>query len=865
MTFESRKTTFEELKKELEDVNNRVIGLQGMGGTGKSTMAKEVSKHVKKSNAFDRIIFIEVSTPLDEKRILDDMVKELGLQIEEEKPLDKQIWNRIAHEGKVLIILDDVWEEELNLMHLGIRHGVHSKGRCCVLLTTRSMNVCIDMNCQKVVQLQLLPMEDALNLFLSHSTTSWNDFPPNLKSLAEEIVGECGGLPVMIELVAKAFKRWPPQKWHDTLIIFRKPNSRRHGTIDAQKEDIYKSLKFSYDNLKDKEDQLVFLLCSIFPKAYEIPLELLSIIVIGLGLFGEDNEYFTSRICVHDIINTLINSSALLNAGEGYVKMHDVIREVALETANEEIQVIMDSISYLKEKTRYLSWIINGFPNCYYCYYERNLEILLAWINAVGSLEVSTKIFEGMESLRVLLMHSKIEFGRTSTASLPKSIHSLKQLRTLSLKNWELGDISVVIGNLQKLESLELINCSIIELPNEISDLEQLRFLCIKHCSIEKNNPFEVIARCSQLEELYYVSNDDHIPIGGKFPQILSLPEYQIYHIIDSSNTSVFESSPLDTSTRRVFKPGKLQRIFSNDIITSMATRAEILELEGDNAMGCTNFIPSIVSNEDRVTEDIKKLYLESWPEMKCLVYTEYPQFNSGVPIFYKLVELQLVEVHARVLCHGCYPSGFLMQLEKLLLKHCQNLKSTLFHGNLELGKLKYISIDNCSMTCLFHPSTAQSLRLLETLEIQACSQLKYIIRDEGSSVEENVDGKDPNHRTHGSMFPKLKLLDVQGCDELEFIMPVRFCQDLPLLEDVKIGWCEKIKYMFGQHLWEEGLYQLQMETTLLSLKCMSIEYVPSDFSIYPECYLPQKLAAPTSDMSKEKDKSPLVMSLGVS
>ncbi|KAK4254278.1 hypothetical protein QN277_009681 [Acacia crassicarpa] len=855
MSFESRKAKFNKLKEALEDDNNYRIGLQGLGGTGKSTMAIEVGKHVEKSkNPFNRVIFTTVSTPIDEKGIRDDIARQLELQLEEEKLLThaQQIWIRIAHVGKVLIILDDVWDE-LNLNNIGIQHGIHNKGRCCVLLTTRSLDVCATMGCQNTIKLDVLPMEDALNLFLSHATASVNDCPDDLKRVAQDIVNECGGLLVMIVAVEKALRSWPPQQWQEALTVLKNPMSSRHGIVDEYKRKNYNSLRFSYDYLKGKDAQVIFLLCSVFPKAYEIPIELLSRITIGVGLFGEVDQYHKTRSHVHEIKNKLLNSSLLLNAGEEYVKMHDVIREIALEEIdNEKIQVIMDSKTKLKESVKYSSWIIDGFSN----YFDGSkLEILLIWINANEySLEVPKTVFEGMKSLRVLLLHSKIEFGRTLAPSLPKSIQSLQDIRTLSLTNWELGNIYVLMRNLQKLESLELTNCSIFELPNEITALNKLRFLCMIRCSLEENNPFDVIARCTKLEEVYYVSNDVHNIFAAEVPQITSLPKYQIYHI-DGSDFSAFDSFQLETSIKRCFKPAKLQRIFSKDIIRSLATRAEILRLEGDNETGWNNLIPGMVSIEDGALEDLINLSLISWSEMKCLIHTEHLQLKSGVTIFSKLAEMHLVKVGVRALCCGPYPDGFLKQLEKLELRHCVMLNRTLLKGKLDLGNLKSIEIEECSMTCLFHPSTAQTLRQLETLRIAECSKLEYIIMDERSSVEEIVDDKDPNPMNNDSMFPKLKLLSVKECGILEFIFPFCFCEDLPLLESVEIFECDRLRHMFGQYLKAGCLDQMQKETTLPSLKVMSIKNVPS-FDIYPECYFPRKLATNISVGSKEKDKS---------
>ncbi|XP_054777338.1 uncharacterized protein LOC129285611 [Prosopis cineraria] len=629
MYFESRRLKFERLLAVLRDENNHMIGLQGIGGAGKTTMAIEVGQQVE-SKSFGKVIFISVSTLMDEKRIRDDIAKQLELQLEEEKQVThaQQIWTRIVNAGKVLIILDDVWEK-LDLKNIGIQPGFHSTGTCNVLLTTRYANICTQMGCQKSIQLGVLPKKDALNLFLSHALEIGQDCLEDSKKVALDIVIECGRLPVIIVAVAKTLRNWHPNEWHHALIALKK-----------------------------------------------------------------------------------------------------------------------------------------------------------------------------------------------------------------------------------KLETLELINCSIIELPSGISELDNLRFLGLMRCLIERNNPFEVIERCLQLEELYYVLNEDYMAKGGKDPQITFLPEYQRYHI-DGSKFSTFYSAQLDTSIKKCFKPGELQFIFSKQMIKSLAARAEILELEVYER-GWSNLIPDIVSIDDHgAMNDLIKLSLKSWLEVKCLIHTEHLQLEFGVTIFSKLVELQLDIVGVRELCHGRYPTGFLKQLQKLELKACQKLEGTLFKGKLELGNLKSIEIVDCSMICLFHPSTAQTLKELETFKINECSELKYIMRDEGSSREEKKDEKDLNPWSHDLMFPKLKHLDVKRCSELEFILPICLCEDLPLLESMEISECQKIKYIFGQYSREGGLYQLKKEIILHSLKVMSIEDVSEFVDIYPECYLPKKSAVNTSEVSKVKDKSP--------
>ncbi|XP_054779483.1 uncharacterized protein LOC129287294 isoform X2 [Prosopis cineraria] len=848
--FESRKSIFRQLKEELEDDSKYRIGLQAMGGSGKTTMAKAVGKELETSKAFNKVIFIKVPNPLDKKKIQDEIAKKLGLQLEDEKSLThaEQIWNRIDNAGNILIILDDVWKE-LNLENIGIHHGIHSKGRCCILLTTRYEMVCTSMRCQHMIQLKVLPEEDALDLFLFHASENGNDCPNRMKVVASKIVNECGRLPVIVVAVAKTIRNWYSNEWEVAFAAMEKDARFRHEIADEEAKKFYNSLRISFKCL-DKRVQDFFLLCSIFPRAYEIPVELLSRIAIGLGLCGDVDNFCTARSQFLPIKNTLVSSALLLTAGEGCVKMHDVIRDVAQHIANEKIQVIANSETKLKENTKYSCWITNDFSN----HFEgSSLEALLVWVNANGSLNVPNEFFGGIKHLRVLLLYSKIEFERTLALSLPKSIESLENIQTLSLTNWNLGDISIW-RNLKKLRTLELTNCSIIELPNDISQLEKLRLLALVCCSIKKMNPFEVVGRCSKLEELYYVSNDDTLNINAKPSKISVLQEFGTYYIEGRSSMRSFQ---LDASTKRYFNSTKLRGILSENTVKSLAARAEILELTECNEIKWTNLIPDMVQIEDGGMNDLIRLCLRSWPAIQCLICTNGIQ--SDATIFSNLVELQLHDMHVRELCRGDYPNGFLMQLEKLDLSHCVELDDTLFKGKLELSNLKSIQIVDCSMTCLFHPSAAQSLNQLENLYIKRCSMLEQIISDDERLEEKKVnDHHVLNQKIHDTVLPKLKFLKVQDCPEVEFILPICSCK---LLESVKINGCDKLRYIFEQGLKEGGLYQMGNEIIIPLLIEIEIVNVPKLINIYPEYHLSkpsqlQKSWSPLCCLSKSSASS---------
>ncbi|KAF7842313.1 putative disease resistance protein [Senna tora] len=741
--FESRKAKFEQLKKALKNSNNHLVGLQGMGGTGKTTMATQVGKEFEESKLFDKVIFTVVSNPPNEEKIRSDIAKRLVSQPEDAKNLKdaSSLWSRISNNGeKILIILDDVWQE-LNLKAIGIPLGFHQKGHCNVLLTTRSMTVCKKMDCQDTISLEVLSEEDALNLFLLHAGVSLDNSSNDIRNIASNIVKECGKLPVAIVPIAKTLKYESPKDWEATLI--RLENFDPTDDIDEDLKEVYKSLRSTYDNLRSEKAKELFLLCSLFPEDYELPMEKFSRIAIGLGHCGNANKYYIARSRVREITHKLIDSSLLLKDDEDEcVKMHDLIREVAQWIGKEEIQVIVDSKTILKENIRYSFWNIDGFPNHFD---GKTLEFLQ--INAKDySMKLPDELFKDMIRLRVLIL-MVVNYWVTPTLSLPLSFHSLRNIRTLILERWKLGDISIM-GSLKSLETLELTYCWITKLPEEIEALEKLRLLGLKRCEIERDNPFKVIERIPKLEELYYVDNHslylDKINEGEEIHQIGTFHAWQRYQIIQSNRFFVD-----DSSVSRRFSPGKLIKIFSEATIKDLAARAEILDLGECQKTGRTNLIPDIVPMENG---GIIRLQLYDWSEIECVIHTK--NLQSSVPIISKLVNLELAYMDVKELCCGPLPTDFLKQLKTLRLYDCVKLESMLFKGKLDLGKLKHILLKNCSMSSLFHPSTARSLKQLERLIITECKQLKYIITNEGVE-EERVDADNDN------IFPSIKDIDI--------------------------------------------------------------------------------------------------------
>ncbi|CAJ2638663.1 unnamed protein product [Trifolium pratense] len=807
IAFKSRESKYKELLDALKDDNNYIIGLQGMGGTGKTTLAKEVGKELKQSEQFSHVIDTTVSFNPDIKKIQDDIAGPLGLKWEDCNDSDrpKKLWSRLINGEKILLIMDDVWDRDipLDFDQIGIPKRDNHKG-CRILITTRSKRIFNKMDCDKNIELELLSEEESWTMFKRYAGIS-DSSSKNLISKGRKIANECKRLPVAIAVIASRLKGQQLRKheWDVTLKSLKKHVSM-HG-VDDYLVGIYKCLKISYDYMKDEKAKGLFLLSSVFPEDKEISIGVLTRLGIGTGLLGEDyGSYDDARNQVVVAKNKLIDSCLLVEAGERLVKMHDLVRDAAQWIANKEIRGVnlsnKDQKSSVEREKNIKYLFCEGKDMDFFsCKYDGSkLETLIVNMDRDEDhkcTEVPISFFENIVKLRVLYFSAN---GK-QPLSLPHSIQSLANIRSMLIEQVDLGDISV-LGNLQSLETLDLIKCTIIELPHKITKLGKFKLLTLAGCEIRRNNPFEVIERCSALEELYFLDS------FNSFCLEITLPELQIYRVCKEWHVMNYSLSKYVS-----FCSGDDAYFFSKETFKYCMQTAEVLQLDGIKE-GWKNLMPEIVPI-DLGMNDLVELRLRCISQLQCLIDT----IGSQVPkVLLKLVVLELNRMeNLKELFNGSLSFDSLKNLEKLLIKDCQNFQS-LFNCKLNLCNLKTVTLQKCPMlVSLFPLSTFRNLVLLEKLHIVDCEGLKNIIKDERREEEsiEEINESDNDNKSYGSMFPKLKVLHIEGCHRLESVLPILSCQDLQVLESIRIIRCDELKYIFGkyQHVQLGSLKQIQL------------------------------------------------------
>ncbi len=249
----------EETSKELIETLNHmekdvgVLSLVGMGGIGKTTLAKEIYSRLQKIDTFEKKSFL---MDVKENGIL-DFQKQLAHDLFKKDVKNMGEFNECFNcikDRKVLIVTDDINQKgqfdqlipDINKLGLGSR----------VIITSRDSNVVNNImkngNCKYWKhEMALLSTIDSRHLFNWHAFQSV-DAIDGFQELAKEVADACGGLPLALEVIGsflfdKREKCDLESTWPQT-----------SKTLLNEKNGIFDKLMISYNDLSP-EASMMFL------------------------------------------------------------------------------------------------------------------------------------------------------------------------------------------------------------------------------------------------------------------------------------------------------------------------------------------------------------------------------------------------------------------------------------------------------------------------------------------------------------------------------------------------------------------------------------------------------------------------------
>ncbi|RVW81714.1 putative disease resistance protein [Vitis vinifera] len=350
----------DKVRSSMDEERVGIIGLYGLGGVGKTTLLTQINNaFTKRTHDFDFVIWSTVSKNVNLGKIQDDIWKKIGCCDDRWKSKDRDekatsIWNVLTGKRFVLL-LDDVWER-LTLLDVGVPLQ-NKKNK--IVFTTRSEEVCAQMEADKRIKVDCLTRTESWDLFRKNLGEDALKFHPEIPKLAQVVAQECCGLPLVLTTMGKAMAcKKTPQEWKHAIRVFQSSASKLPGIGDR----VFPLLKYSYDSLPTEVARSCFLYCSLYPEDDEMSKSSLINRWICEGFLDEFDDWEGAENQGYNIIGTLIHACLLEEGDVDYqVKLHDVIRDMALwiarETGKEQDKFLVKAGSTLTEAPEVAEWM----------------------------------------------------------------------------------------------------------------------------------------------------------------------------------------------------------------------------------------------------------------------------------------------------------------------------------------------------------------------------------------------------------------------------------------------------------------------------------------------------------------------------
>ncbi|KAL7195995.1 hypothetical protein ACSBR1_036095 [Camellia fascicularis] len=176
------------------DDQRDVVPIIGMGGIGKTTLAREVYNHPVVAKNFDSRAWVFVSQGYRVRDLLQAIIKcAMGLSVEDMKDMSEDELGldlrKYLRSTRYLIVLDDVWRtefwEELNLVF------AKNNYRSRIIITTRHKEVALHVNpSSPPYDLHFLSEEESWELFSRKVFPEGRQCPPELEALGKQMAHE---------------------------------------------------------------------------------------------------------------------------------------------------------------------------------------------------------------------------------------------------------------------------------------------------------------------------------------------------------------------------------------------------------------------------------------------------------------------------------------------------------------------------------------------------------------------------------------------------------------------------------------------------------------------------------------------------
>ncbi|KAG5582644.1 hypothetical protein H5410_053271 [Solanum commersonii] len=464
-----------------EDVVLSTIPIVGMGGLGKTTVAKRIynDEHIKQ--IFEKRVWLCLPEMSEIMIFLEQILESLTekkVEVQRRDIIVKKLQDELGGKN-YLLVLDDLWRVDSTSWHefVDTLRGINTSRGNCILVTTRMKRVASTVATNLHILGKLT--EDHCWSIFKQKVFVDGRVPEEFASMGNKIVKMCQGLPLAASVLGGLLCNKEKHEWQALL----DGNPLVAGEDDNGENNIKKILKLSYDYLPSPYLKKCFAYFAMFPKDFKFEKDQLIQLWMAEGFLHPCQETTVMEDIGNNFFQLLLRNSLLQDVvldehnNIKYCKMHDLVHDLAGDILKSKLFDPKGNDGEKLSQVRYFGW---DSPS-----------------DQIDKINERGGIFGLSDNIGKLIHLRYLDLSDTMIKALPHSICELYNLQTLRVNGCHLlEELPYEMGN---MISLRHIYCSRSQLPLNVGQLSFLQTLQYFNVGLVKGRRIEELGRLKNL------------------------------------------------------------------------------------------------------------------------------------------------------------------------------------------------------------------------------------------------------------------------------------------------------------------------------------------------------------------------------